>query len=313
MRIIKSKTRIDFLGQRHIAYAISAILIIVSIGSLLIQGLSLGVDFTGGVVVEVGYEQPAELDNVRAALAKGGYTDATVQFFGSTTDVMIRLGPQETQDTAKVSGAIMQALHADSSNAELRRVEYVGSQVGDELVGKGALALLYTLIGILVYVIVRFHWKLATGAVVALAHNVLVIVGMFSLFQWEVDLTVVAAVLAMIGYGVNDTIVTFDRVRENFPRMRKADAFEVMNTSINEMLARTIMTALTVILALMALLLVGGDAIQGFARAMLIGTVFGIYATVYVAGAVAMELDVTKEDIFPPKEEDGGHHVRDNR
>lgn len=307
MRLIKSKTHIDFMGQRRIAYVLSAILIIISIGSLVTQGLALGVDFTGGVIVEVGYQEPADLGNVRDALAGGGYNDATVQYFGSTTDVMIRLGPQETKDTAQVSGSIMQALHTGSSDAELRRVQYVGSQVGDELVSKGGLALLYTLIGILIYVIVRFHWKLATGAVVALAHNVLVIVGLFSLFQWDVDLTVLAALLAIIGYGVNDTIVTFDRVRENFPRMRKADAFTVMNVSINEMLARTIMTATTVILALLALLLVGGDAIHGFSLAMLIGTVFGIYATVYVAGAVALELNVTKEDIFPPKEEDTEH------
>lgn len=304
MRLIKSKTRIDFLGQRRIAYVISAILIVISIGSLLTQGLALGVDFTGGVIVEVGYEQPADLGNVRDALANGGYPDATVQFFGSTTDVMIRLGPQETKDTAKVSGSIMSALHAEAKGAELKRVQYVGSQVGDELINQGGLAILYTLIGILIYVIVRFHWKLATGAVVALAHNVLVVVGLFSLFQWTVDLTVLAAVLAILGYGVNDTIVTFDRVRENFPRMRKADAFTVMNVSINEMLARTVMTAMTVILAILALLIFGGDSIHAFSLAMLIGTVFGVYATIYVAGAVALELNVTKEDIFPPKEED---------
>lgn len=304
MRLIKSKTRIDFLGQRRIAYVISAILIVISIGSLLTQGLALGVDFTGGVIVEVGYEQPADLGSVRDALANGGYPDATVQFFGSTTDVMIRLGPQETKDTAQVSTSIMTALHAETKSAELKRVQYVGSQVGDELVNKGGLAILYTLIGILIYVIVRFHWKLAAGAVVALAHNVLVVVGMFSLFQWQVDLTVLAAVLAILGYGVNDTIVTFDRVRENFPRMRKADTFTVMNVSINEMLARTVMTAMTVILAILALLIFGGDSIHGFSLAMLIGTVFGVYATIYVAGAVALELNVTKEDIFPPKEED---------
>lgn len=312
MRLIKSKTRIDFLGQRRYAYALSIILVLVSLGSLAFQGLALGVDFTGGVIVQVQYPDPVELSQVRTALADADYPDATVQFFGNTTDVMIRLGPQE-MDTAQVSRMIMEALQATTQGVELQRVQYVGAQVGDELINKGGLALLYTVIGILIYVIVRFHWKLATGAVVALAHNIIVVLGLFSLFQWEFDLTVLAALLAILGYGVNDTIVTFDRVRENFPRMRKADAYTVMNVSINEMLARTIMTATTVVLAVLALLLFGGDSIHEFSLAMLIGTLFGVYATIYVAGATALDLNVTKEDIFPPKEEDAEHHSRVRR
>lgn len=304
MRLIKSNTQIDFLGQRYIAYVISAVLVVVSLGSLATQGLALGVDFTGGVIVQVEYAESADLSAVRDTLAKAGYPDATVQLFGTTTDVVIRLGPQETKDTAQVSSAIMNALQAKTPAVQLHRIDYVGSQVGDELVTQGGLAILFTLIGILIYVIVRFHWKLATGAVVALFHNVLVVLGCFSLFQWDFDLTVLGAILAILGFGVNDTIVNFDRVRENFPRMRKENAYTVINKSVNEMLARTIMTATTVLLALLALLLFGGDAIHGFSLAMLIGVLFGIYATVYVASATAMELGVTKEDIFPPKDED---------
>lgn len=313
MRLIKSNTQINFLGQRYIAYVISTILVLVSIGSLITQGLALGIDFTGGVTVQVQYQEPADLGKVRAVLAEAGYADATVQLFGSTTDVMIELGPQKGKDTAKVSDAIMNALKAETPAVELRRVQFVGAGVGDELVTKGGLAILYTLIGILIYVIVRFHWKLAAGAVVALAHNVLVVLGFFSLFQWEFDLTVLAAVLAILGFGVNDTIVNFDRVRENFPRMRKADAFTVINTSVNEMLARTIMTAVTVLLAILALLFFGGESIHGFSLAMLIGVMFGIYATIYVASATALELNITKEDIFPPKEEEGGGQARSGR
>lgn len=313
MRLIKSHTQINFLGQRYIAYAISTILVVISLVSLATQGLALGIDFTGGVTVQVKYPEPANVSQIRDTLAQTGYPDATVQLFGSPKDIIIRLGPQEGKETAKVSGQIMDALTSKASGVELSRVQFVGAQVGDELLNKGGLALLYTMIGILIYVIVRFHWKLATGAVVALAHNVFIVVGMFSLFQWEFDLTIVAALLAILGYGVNDTIVNFDRVRENFPRMRKADAFTVINASVNQMLSRTIITSLTVWLAILSLLLLGGSSIHGFSLAMLIGTVFGTYASVYVAGAISLELNVSREDLFPPKEDENDTSARSER
>src|SRR5699024_10235708 len=205
--LIKPNTRINFLGQRYIAFAFSIIMVVMSIGSLAIQGLALDVDFTGGVVLEVGYQQPVELDDVRQTLADEGYSDARVQFFGSTTDIMIRLGPQETEDTQAVSDAILKALQVDNADAEMRRVEFVGSQVSGELVTKGGLALLYTMIGIMIYVMFRFQWKLSVGAVVSLLHDVVIVTGLFSLFQWKFDLTVLAALLAILGYSVNDTIV----------------------------------------------------------------------------------------------------------
>lgn len=305
MRLIKHDTRINFLGHRYIAFVLSGIMMAVAIGSIATQGLALDVDFTGGVIVEVTYPEAVELNNVRTALAGGGYPDASVQLFGSTTDVIIRLGPQETKDTATVSNEIMAALQADTSGVQLRRVEFVGSQVGDELVNKGSLALLYTIIGILIYVMIRFHWKLAAGAVVALAHDVIFTAGVFSLFQLDFDLTVLAALLAILGFSVNDTVVVFDRQRENFRRMRKADTFTVMNVSINETLARTVMTSLTVFLADLALLVFGGDSVHGFALAMMIGTLVGTYSSVYIASGIGLHFGVVKEDIYPPKEDDG--------
>lgn len=304
MRLIKSNTRINFLGQRYFAFALSGILLLLAIASLVYQGLSLDVDFTGGVVVEVTYPQAVELGDVRSVLGDHGYPEATVQFFGSTSDIMIRLGPQATKNTSKVSQSIMDALHTEAPKANLRRVQFVGSQVGSELINKGGLALLYTMIAILIYVIVRFHWKMAAGAVIALVHDVIIVTGVFSVFQINFDLTVLAALLAIIGFSVNDTVVIFDRERENFRRMRKTDTMNVMNVSINETLSRTIMTSLTVFLADLSLLYFGGESIFGFALAMMIGTVVGTYSSIYIASAFALHMDVTKEDIYPPKEED---------
>jgi len=309
MRLIKPDTKINFLGQRYIAFVVSIVMVVIAIGSIATQGLALDVDFTGGVIVEVSYPDAANLGDVRTTLADHGYPDATVQLFGSTRDVMIRLGPQETKDAAAVSNNIMSALQAAVPDVALQRVEFVGSQVGSELVSKGSLALLYTIIGILIYVMIRFHWKLAAGAVVALAHDVIVVTGIFSLFHLDFDLTVLAALMAILGFSVNDTVVVFDRQRENFRRMRKADTFKVMNVSINETLARTVMTSLTVFLADLALLVFGGDSVRGFALAMMIGTIVGTYSSVYIASAIGLHLGVIKEDIYPPKEEDAERHT----
>lgn len=305
MRLIPSNTQIDFVGKRLPAVILSVILIAVSVGSLAIQQLALGVDFTGGVVIEVGYPEAVELEEVREALSEGGYGDAVVQYFGTSSDVLIRLAPQQGADAAQVSSRVLAALQAADPDVRMRRVEFVGPQVGEELTNKGGLALLYALIGILIYVIVRFHWKLAVGAVAALGHDVIVTLGLFSLFQIQFDLTVIAALLAVIGYSLNDTIVVFDRIRENFRRMRKAGSHEVVNVSINQTLARTLMTGLTTLLVLLALLLVGGEAMEGFSIALIAGVIVGTFSSIYVASSLALWLNVDKEDLFPPKEEEG--------
>ena len=304
MRLIRSDTNVNFTGQSKLAAVVSVILLLVSIGSLAVQQLKLGIDFTGGVVIEVGYPEAVNLEDVRAALATTGYADATVQNFGSASDVLIRLAPQSGAKTADVSTKVLQALSADHSGVEMRRIEFVGPQVGKELMNKGGLALLYALIGILIYVIVRFHWKLSVGSVAALGHDVIITMGIFSLLRIEFDLTVLAALLAVIGYSLNDTIVVFDRIRENFRRMRKADPENVVNASINQMLARTLMTSGTTMLTLIALFSLGGEVIHGFATALLIGVVVGTYSSIYVASTLALWLQVTKEDLFPPKEEE---------
>lgn len=305
MRLIPSGTSFDFVGKRLIAVVVSAVLLVTAIGSLAVQQLSLGVDFTGGVVVEVGYPDAVELSAVRSALAEDGYDEAVVQYFGTSSDVLIRLAPQENTDSAKLSSQVLAALKKETSGVEMRRVEFVGAQVGDELTNKGGLALLYALIGMLIFLIVRFHWKLAIGAVTALTHDVLITLGVFSLFRIEFDLTVIAALLAVIGYSINDTVVVFDRMRENFRRIRKATPAEVINATVNQTLARTAMTSLTTLLVLLSLQFVGGEALHGFSIALIVGVFIGTYSSIYVASLLAWRLGVTKEDLFPPQDEEG--------
>lgn len=304
MRIIKPDTNIKFTAHSKLATILSLVLVVASLGTLAVQQLKLGIDFTGGVVIEIGYPQAVELDEVRATLAGAGYEDAVVQNFGAASDVLIRLAPQEGAKTADVSTKVLNAVRTNNPDAEMRRVEFVGPQVGDELVVKGGQALLFALIGILIYVILRFHWKLAVGSVLALAHDVIITMGVFSFLHIEFDLTVLAALLAVIGYSLNDTIVVFDRIRENFRRMRKATPEEVVNGSINQTLARTLMTSGTTLLTLIALFTLGGEVIHGFATALIIGIFVGTYSSIYVASALALRLDVNKEDLFPPKEEE---------
>jgi len=304
MRLIKPNTNIDFIAYAKYAFIFSIIMFVISIASFSMEKLTLGIDFTGGVIVEVGYPEAVELQGVRDALSDGGYPDATVQHFGASDAVMIRLATDEGADTSSVSTQVMSSLQNADSQAELRRVEFVGPQVGDELVNKGALALLYTVIAILIYVIVRFHWKLAAGAVAALVHDVFITLGVFSLFHLDFDLTVLAALLAVLGYSLNDTIVVFDRIRENFRRMRKATPAEVVKASINQTLARTLMTSGTTILTLLALFFLGGEVIHGFATALLVGIIVGTYSSIFVASALALKLKITSHDMFPPREED---------
>lgn len=302
MRLIKRKTHIDFLGRsrRKLALSISAILVIVSIASLVRNGLEFGIDFTGGILIEVGYEQAADLASIRSHLADAGYNDVQVQRFGADTDVLVRLPPQDGRDPDELREDLRRTVAAGTSGVDLRRVEFVSPQVGKELAEQGAFAMIIALLLIFVYVMIRFQWKFAAGAVVALAHDVIVTVGFFSLFRLPFDLTVVAAVLAVIGYSLNDTVVAFDRIRENFFKLRGISAEESMNTSINEMLARTIITGVTTLFVLVALLLLGGESIAPFSIALIVGIVVGTYSSIYTASATALLLGVNAQDLIEP-------------
>ncbi len=298
------KQEIDFLGKRKIALIFSSILIICSIASLAISGLKLGIDFTGGTLVEVGYKQSADLSVLRKALSESGFSDATVQHFGTTKDVLIRIKPREGVSNSELSTQVLNAVNEDIAEpVDLRRVEFVGPQVGDELAEDGGLALLYSMFGILIYVAWRFEYKFSLGSVAALFHDVIITLGFFSILQMEFDLTVLAAVLAVIGYSLNDTIVVYDRIRENFRTLRKDSSEKIMNTSLNQTLSRTLMTSITTALVLIALAVLGGEIIHNFAIALLIGVGIGTYSSIYVASPIVLALGVTKEDLMLPVKE----------
>jgi preprotein translocase subunit SecF len=302
MRLIRHKTHIDFLGQtrRKIALVISLLVVVVSLFSIVTRGLEFGIDFTGGILLEVGYPEAADLVSIRSNLADAGFDDAQVQLFGTDTDVLVRLPPQEGENPDSLRERLRSTVAVGTSGVELRRVEFVSPQVGKELTERGSLAMIIALLLIFVYVMVRFQWKFAAGAVAALAHDVIVTVGFFSLFRFSFDLTVVAAVLAVIGYSLNDTVVAFDRIRENFFKLRGILAEESMNTSINEMLARTIITGVTTLLVLVALLVLGGESIAPFSVALIVGIIVGTYSSIYTASATALALGVNAQDLLEP-------------
>ena len=302
MRLINHKTHIDFLGQtrRKIALVFSVLIVVVSLVSIISRGLEFGIDFTGGILLEVGYPEAADLVSIRSNLADEGFNDAQVQLFGTDTDVLVRLPPQEGADPDSLREQLRSTVAVGTSGVDLRRVEFVSPQVGKELTERGSLALIIALLLIFVYVMVRFQWKFAAGAVAALAHDVIVTVGFFSLFRFPFDLTVVAAVLAVIGYSLNDTVVAFDRIRENFFKLRGILAEESMNTSINEMLARTIITGVTTLLVLVALLVLGGESIAPFSVALIVGIIVGTYSSIYTASATALALGVNAQDLLEP-------------
>lgn len=304
MKLNFAKANIDFLGQRRIALAVSLVLIVASLLLLGFRGLNFGIDFTGGTLIEVGYPEVVELEEVRNQLEAGGFGRATVQYFGTSRDVLIRLAPREGENTAELSEEVLDVLRSGGpAGVELRRVEFVGPQVGEELREQGGLAMIYALIGILIYVALRFEWRFSVGAVAALVHDVIITLGIFSLFWLEFDLSVLAAVLAVIGYSLNDTIVVYDRIRENFRKLRKQGAEQVMNLSVNETLARTIITSVTTLLVLLALYLLGGAVIQNFALALIIGIVVGTYSSIYMAAAVALVMGVDRSVMLPVKKE----------
>ena len=305
MRLIKDNTRIDFLGRsrRRIAVIFSIIAICVSLTSLATRGLNFGIDFTGGVLLELGYPQDANLDRIRTLLTDAGFSEVQVQSFGAANDVLIRLPPQPDADPNQIRRELQATLEADEPGVQLRRVEFVGPQVGEELTEQGGLAMIFALLMIFAYVMWRFQWKFAAGAVAALAHDVVLVLGFFSLFGFDFDLSVVAAVLAVIGYSLNDTVVAFDRIRENFVSLRGTSAEEAMNVSINEMLARTLTTSLTTLLVLLALFFLGGEAVGPFSMALIVGVVVGTYSSIYTASATALALDVSAQDLLPPAED----------
>ena len=327
MEFLKRDTRIDFIGRRRIAALISTSIIVIVLLSLFFKGLNFGIDFTGGTLVEVSYSSSVNADEVRTNLRRSGFDKVIVQYFGTSRDLLIRLPADPEVDAAESSSLIISSLRepygetlAESSEndsqrcvfqdgttgdctVQMRRVEFVGPQVGGELTEKGGLAMLYALLGILAYVAWRFEWRFALGAVIALVHDVVITVGFFSLLGLEFSLPVLAAVLAVIGYSLNDTIVVFDRIRENFRKMRKGTIVEIMNSAINQTLRRTLLTSLTTLLVVVTLILLGGEIIKGFAVALFIGILVGTYSSIFVASPVVLSLRITRDDMLLIKKE----------
>ena len=304
MKSLIGDLKIDFMGMRKFALVFSSALVLIALAAIFARGLNLGVDFTGGYTIEVGYETAANLDEVRSTLASNGFEDAVVQTFGSNTDVLIRIPPSDELTGVELSTKVTNSLEAASAGkVEMRRVEFVGPQVGEELRETGGLAVLAALFAIVMYIWVRFEKKFSVGSVLALVHDVIITIGIFALFQIEFDLTILAALLAVIGYSLNDTIVVFDRIRENFLEMRRGTPSEIINVSVNQTLSRTIITSLTTLLVLLALFFLGGKIINGFALALIIGVVVGTYSSIFVASTAVLQLGITKEDLMPVEKE----------
>lgn len=296
------KRVINFMGLRNIAIGLTLLFTLVGLGSLAVKGLNFGLDFTGGALIELQYDQPAELDVIRGQLREAGYPDAVVQTFGATTDVVVRI----QSDNAELGNEVAAALRkADSSKAlEVKKVEFIGPQVGEELRDQGGIGMLLAMFGVMLYVVFRFQWKFAIGSLVTLLHDVIIVLGVFAFFGWTFDLTVLAAILAIIGYSLNDTIVVYDRVRENMRLLRKADLIENINISTTQTLLRTTATSVSTLLAVLALLFFGGENLWGFAMALTIGVIVGTYSSVYVSSVFLIWTNLTREDLIPPQVEE---------
>ena len=293
---------IPFMSMRKIVAMFSIALVLISLGSLAIKGLQFGLDFTGGTLIEVQYSQAPALDDVRQLLAEENYTDVTVQNFGSPTDVVVRMG---NAFTPTLGDEVLTTLRDNGSvRVELMRSEFVGGQVGEELREQGGLGMLLALVIVMVYVAVRFQFKFSVASVVALAHDVIITLGIFSLFDFEFDLTVLAALLAVIGYSLNDTIVVCDRIRENFRIMRDTTPKELINDSINQTLGRTIITSMTTMFVLLVLFFFGGESIHNFSLALLVGVLIGTYSSIFVAANLLLAQNITREDLIPPPKEE---------
>lgn len=305
MQFLHGKSEIKFMGKRKIALIFSLTLILISLVSLATRGLELGVDFTGGFLIEVGYENSVEIQPVREALFSSGFTDAQVQHFGTAKEVLVRIAPSADVNKAQLSDKVLEVLTASyDGKVEMRRVEYVGPQVGKELRDDGGIALLVALGCILVYVSLRFQFKSAVGAILALIHDVIITVGIFSLFQIEFDLSVLAAILAVIGYSLNDTVVVLDRIRETFRNVRKKSPEAILDISINQTLSRTLITSLTTLMVLFSLFFLGGEIIHGFAFALIIGVVVGTYSSIYIASSTLMAMGIKKQDFLSVAKEE---------
>lgn len=309
MHLLKINSTIKFMKLRIPAMVLSTLLILGSLASLAVNQLNWGLDFTGGTLIEVGYPEAAKLDEIRLQLNKAGFSDAIVQNFGSSQDVLIRIAPRDGVKAAQIGDQIMASLRADGTDVDMRRIEFVGPQVGEELTEQGGLAMLTALICILLYVMMRFEWRFALGSVTALAHDVIITLGLFSLLQLEFDLTILAAILAVIGYSLNDTIVVSDRIRENFRKIRKEEPEGIINISLTQTLNRTVITSVTTILVLLALFFKGGALIHGFSTALLFGVVIGTYSSIYISSSVALLLGISKEDLIPETVEKEGEDL----
>jgi preprotein translocase subunit SecF len=296
---LPAQSRFKFMSKRIPAMIFSTLLILASLASLFTQGLNLGIDFTGGFLIEAGYERDVNLDQVRKTLADNNFKDAQVQNFGSSKDIIVRLAPRDDLNQSTIGNKVISVLQNDTDQKiEMRRVEFVGPQIGEELRDDGGIAMLVALGGILIYISMRFQFKSAVGAILALVHDVIITIGAFSILQIEFDLTVLAAILAVIGYSLNDTVVVLDRIRETFRSIRKTSPEEILNISINQTIARTLVTSLTTLLVLIALFIFGGEIIHGFATALIIGVVIGTYSSIYIASATLLIMKVHKQDFL---------------
>ncbi|MCL5669470.1 MAG: protein translocase subunit SecF [Gammaproteobacteria bacterium] len=304
MEFFRIQRDISFMRSARTTIFISALFFVVAVALLIARGLNLSIEFTGGMLIEARYAQAAQLDPIRTALTQSGFKEVSAQSFGSAQDVLIRLPNQEGMSNEKLSEKVRDTLRAQDSSVELRRVEFVGPQIGEELLNDGGLALILVSIGIVVYLWLRFEWQFAIGAIVATAHDIVIILGLFALFQWEFSLSVLAAVLAILGYSVNDTVVVFDRIRENFRKMRAGAVPEIIDNAITRTLSRTIMTSFTTQLMVLAILFLGGETLFYFALALTIGIVVGTYSSVLVASPIVMWLGISRASLMPAKKED---------
>ena len=298
------KKTVNFLSVRRITTTLSIVLMIFSLVSIISKGLNPGIDFTGGFQVEVSYEQSPEIESIRNNLSAAGFNDAIVQNSGSATDIMIRIAPREGLDSRTVGKLIIDNLNQSSNSAQLMSSEYVSAQVGEELTEQGGLAMIFALIMIMIYIVFRFQWKFSIGAVMALIHDVLITIGVFSFFQITFDLAVLAAILAVVGYSLNDTIVIFDRIRENFRSMRRAETLDILNSSITQTISRTMITSSTTLMVLLALYIMGGQSLQGFSLALIIGVLIGTYSSIFIASTSIFYLDISTSDLLSSKREE---------
>ncbi|MDA1107845.1 MAG: protein translocase subunit SecF [Proteobacteria bacterium] len=304
MEFFRIQRDIPFIRSARTTIFISTLLCVAAVTLLIARGLNLNIEFTGGTLIEARYAQAVQLDSIRASLAQSGFKDVSAQSFGSAKDVLIRLPNQEAVSSAQLSEQVLQVLRKQTADVEVRRVEFVGPQIGEELVNDGGLALILASIGIMIYLAIRFEWRFAIGAIAATAHDVIIILGLFALFQWEFSVFVLAAVLAILGYSVNDTVVVFDRIRENFRKMRTGTVPEIVDNAITRTLSRTVMTAFTTQLMVLAMLFLGGETLYYFALALTIGILVGIYSSVFVASPIVVWLGISRADLMPVKKEE---------